>query len=149
MVWARSPRWKTPSRVDGQPSASSPEWTERSEGNDVETALSREYAARVKAGTQGIYDGILTLIDKDAVRSVSTGEPKEVRFNMKCDDFRYLAEFAGNDAQSEAVEDARNEHAEATKGTEGVLVVTHPIHLSFGVTVSILLCDPDEAHRMA
>ena len=45
---------------------------------------------------------------------------------MKSDDYRYLAEFAGSGARSEAVEDAREVHAEATKGTEGVLVVPIP-----------------------
>ena len=38
------------------------ERTEKSEGNELETALLRGYAAKVKAGLQRIYHGTLTLV---------------------------------------------------------------------------------------
>ena len=66
----------------------------------------------------------------------STRESKLFCFKMKCDFYRYFAEFATSDAKNKVAEDARVAHAEATK--VGIV-------LKFSVLKHGVLQVPDEA----
>ena len=72
---------------------------------------------------------------------------------MKGDYYGDLAEFAASDTKSEAEEDARVAHTEATKITERVSVVIHSIRQNLGpndaVFRSEFLQELDEACKMA
>ena len=65
-----------------------------------------------------IRDGILALMDKELIPSLSTDESKVFYYKMKGDYYRYFAEFATGEAKSEAREDACVAYAEATKIAE-------------------------------
>ena len=119
-----------------------------------QTTFVREYVVKVGEELPEIGDGILGLMDEDLVLSAGSGEPKALCSKMKGDDYPYLAEFAPpSDTKSEAVEDARSAHAEATMVTERVLVVTHLIRLSLRLNVSVfqseVLQNLDEAGKTA
>ena len=49
-----------------------------------------------------ILDGILALMDKELIPSLSTDESKVFYYKMKGDYYRYLAEFVTGEAKSEA-----------------------------------------------
>ena len=72
------------------------EQKEKTEGSEQQAACVREYVAKVKAGLQKIYDGILALIDNDLITSASTGESKVLYYKMKGDYYRYFAEVMEN-----------------------------------------------------
>ena len=118
-----------------------------------QTTYVREYVVKVGEELPEIGDGILGLMDEDLVLSVGSGEPKALCSKKKGDDHPYLAEFAPSDTKSEAVEDARPAHAEATKVTERVVVVTHLIRLSLRLNASVfqseVLQNLDEAGKKA
>ena len=70
--------------------------------DEQKATYARKYVMKVEAGLQKISDGSLTLMDKDLVPSATTGKMKLLCTEMKgC-----LAEFAGRDTKSEALQDA-------------------------------------------
>ena len=73
--------------------------------DEQKATYARKCVMKVEAGLQTISDGILTLMDKDLIPSASTGEMKLLCIEMKDDDHRCLAEFAGRDTKSEALQD--------------------------------------------
>ena len=75
--------------------------------------------------------------DLDLCELLSTDESKTFYCKMKGDYYRYLAEFATDDAKSKACEDACFADAEATEIGEKDLVVTHPIRLAVALNSSI------------
>merc|ERR1711881_787619 len=72
---------------------------------------------------------------------------------MEADYYRYIAEFSGGDAKSNAAENARKAYEDASQVAEKDLVVTHPIRLGLALNYSVfqyeVLQNPDEACKMA
>ena len=94
-----------------------------------------------------ILDDIFALMDKQLIPSPITDESKVSYYKMKGDCYRYLAEFATDDAKSKAGEVACVACAEATMITVKDLVVTHPVRLALNSSVfqSEVLQNPDES----
>ena len=76
------------------------------EAYEQQAADAREYAAKLEAELQRVYAAIFTLMDKNLIPSVRTGESKMPYYKMKGDDCRHFAESATRDAKSKAAEDA-------------------------------------------
>ena len=112
-------------------------------------ANAREYVVKVDEELLKIFGSALALMDKDPVPSANTGVLKVLRVKRKGDSYLFLAQLATDDARSEAAEDTRATHTEAAKIGEQDWVVTHSLRLSFTLNFSVVLQDPDEAHKLA
>ena len=116
------------------------------------TSYSREYVAKVEGELQKIRDGILTLMDKELIPPPGTDELKMLYYKMKSDYYRYLAEYATDDAKGKATENTCVTHVEANKIAENDLAVTHPIRLAMALNSSVFQADvfenTDEACEM-
>ena len=73
-------------------------------------------------------------MDKNPIPSVDTGASKVSGCKMRSNYHRYLAEFSTGDDKNNVVEDARVEHAEATKVTK--TIGRHPSHADGTASVS-------------
>ena len=115
--------------VDVQRGASSPALSRRisSRVRRNWSSHAREYVAKVEGELQKIRDGILALMDKELIPPPGTDELKVLYYKMKSDYYRYLAEYATDDAKGKATESACVAHVEANKIAENDLAVTHPI----------------------
>ena len=110
------------------------EQKEKSKGEEQLASYAREYVAKVEGELQKIRDGILALMDKELIPSPGTDELKVLYYKMKSDYYRYLAEYASDDAKGKATEDTCAAYAETTKIAEKDLVVNHPIHLAMALS---------------
>ena len=130
----------------------SAEQKEKSKGEEQLASYAREYFAKVEDELQKIRDGLLALMDKKLILPPSTDESQTYYYKMKGDYYRYLAEFATDDAKNKACEDACFADAEATEIAEKDLVVTHPIRLAMVLNSSVFQSevfeDTDEACEM-
>ena len=81
-----------------------------------------------------------------------TDELKVLYYKMKSNYYRYLAEYATDDAKGKATESACVAHVETNKIAENDLAVTHPIHLAMALNSSVFQADvfenTDEACEM-
>ena len=73
-------------------------------------------------------------LDKELIPSPGTDELKVLYYKMKSDYYRYLAEYATDDAKGKATEDTCAAYAETTKIAEKNLVVNHPVRLAMGLS---------------
>ena len=112
----------------------------KTQADEVQAIFAKEFFAQVDAYLQKIF-GPRSIGQRGRVEGVVLQDEGRL--------LRYFAEIATGDAESEATEDALAAHAEATKVTEKVLVVTHPIGRSLALNSSVVwyevLQDPDEA----
>ena len=89
--------------------------------DDHEDDMAEIVLARLREGVhREICEGILALTNKYSIPSAGTGESIVSYHKMKGNYHRYLAEFSTSDDKNKAAEDARVEHAEATKVTERI-----------------------------
>ena len=109
----------------------STEQKEKFKGEEQLASYAREYVAKVEGELQKIRDGILALTDKELIPLPGTDELKVLYYKMKSDYYRYLAEYATDDAKGKATEDTCAAYAETTKIAEKDLVMNHPIHLAW------------------
>jgi len=129
------------------------EQKEKSKGNEENGKFAKEYCAKVEGELDKICTTILDLLDKNLIEKASTGESKVFYQKMKADYYRYKAEYADGDAKKQASESAKKAYEEAQKVAEKDLAVTHPIRLGLALNFSVfqyeVLCNPDEACKMA
>ena len=130
----------------------STEQKEKFKGKEELVLHAREYVAKVEGELQKIRDGILALMDKELISPPGTDELKVLYYKMKSDYYRYLAEYATDDAKGKATDSACVGHVEANKIAENDLAVIRPIRLAMALNSSVFQADvfenTDEACEM-
>merc|ERR1712096_486858 len=78
------------------------------------------------------------LLDANLIKDHLSAEPKVFYQKMKADYFRYLAEFAKNEAKTQHAKDAEKSYTSATEAASD-LAPTHPIRLGLALNFSVFL----------
>ena len=85
VVGARRSSWRVISSIE-----------QKTERNEKQQQMGREYREKIEAGLQGICGNVLELLHKYLIPNATQPESKVFYLKMKGDYFRYLSEVASN-----------------------------------------------------
>merc|ERR1740123_267468 len=113
------------------------EQKEKTKGNEEQAKYAKEYCAKVEGELDKICKTILKLLDDTLIPKSANGESKVFYQKMKADYYRYIAEYAGDDAKAKAADNAKQAYSAAQEVAEKDLAVTHPIRLGLALNFSV------------
>jgi len=110
---------------------------EKEKGSQNATLVT-SYKANVEKELDDICSDILSLLDQYLISKASGPEASVFYLKMKADYYRYLAEFAKDEAKKSNAESADAAYKSATESA-AQLAPTHPIRLGLALNYSVFL----------
>jgi len=108
------------------------------ENGSTNATLVTSYKANVEKELDNICSDILQLLDQHLISKASGAEASVFYLKMKADYFRYLAEFAKDEAKTANATSADSAYKSATESA-AQLAPTHPIRLGLALNYSVFL----------
>eukprot|EP00188_Purpureofilum_apyrenoidigerum_P002694 Plantae.Rhodophyta-Purpureofilum_apyrenoidigerum.ctg27624.p1 GENE.Plantae.Rhodophyta-Purpureofilum_apyrenoidigerum.ctg27624~~Plantae.Rhodophyta-Purpureofilum_apyrenoidigerum.ctg27624.p1 ORF type:complete len:250 (+),score=77.99 Plantae.Rhodophyta-Purpureofilum_apyrenoidigerum.ctg27624:216-965(+) len=108
-----------------------------SKGNDKDASVDKSYRERIEVELKDTCEKILSVLDANLIPSAKSAESKVFYQKMKGDYFRYLAEFAKEEARKEYGDKALQSYETAAEIADTELAPTHPIRLGLALNFSV------------
>ncbi|EEB07490.1 14-3-3 family protein Rad25 [Schizosaccharomyces japonicus yFS275] len=144
VIGARRASWRIISSIEQK---------EESKGNTKQVELIKEYRKKIEDELTTVCNDILTVLEKHLIPTAATGESKVFYYKMKGDYYRYLAEFAVDDARKEAADKSLEAYKAASDIAVAGLPPTDPMRLGLALNFSVfyyeILNAPDRACHLA
>jgi len=132
---------------------SSIEQKDEAKGNKDRIVLTKSYKTKVEKELFDICKDIISVLDTHLIPSAPGGDPKVFYLKMKGDYYRYLAEFATNEARKEAADNSLAAYNSASTIATSELAPTHPIRLGLALNFSVfyyeILNSPGQACQLS